>query len=207
MQQDVIVHIVDDDAAVRHSLDMLMKSVDLKTRSYASAQAFLDVFDATTPGCLVVDIRMPDMSGLDLLQALKQRRIEMPIIVITGHGDVPLTVRAMNEGAMTVLEKPYREQTLLDNIFKAVNSGMEAAKRNQSRADYFARIGALSPREQEVMDLLIAGKNSKEIATELNISFKTVDVHRAHILEKMQVRSIIELVHLSLGCGREHTPA
>jgi FixJ family two-component response regulator len=203
MQQNVIVHIVDDDAAVRHSLEMLMRSVDLKTKSYASAQAFLDVFDATTPGCLVVDIRMPDMSGLDLLQELKQRRVEMPIIVITGHGDVPLTVRAMNEGAMTVLEKPYREQTLLDNIFKAVNSGMEAANRNQSRAVYLARIGTLSPREQEVMELLIAGKNSKEIATELNISFKTVDVHRAHIMEKMQVRSIIELVHLFHRFGPE----
>jgi FixJ family two-component response regulator len=203
MQQYVIVHIVDDDAAVRHSLEMLMKSVDLKTKSYASAQAFLDVFDATMPGCLVVDIRMPDMSGLDLLQELKQRRVEMPIIVITGHGDVPLTVRAMNEGAMTVLEKPYREQTLLDNIFKAVNSGMEAANRNLSRAVYLARIGTLSPREQEVMELLIAGKNSKEIATELNISFKTVDVHRAHIMEKMHVRSIIELVHLFLRFGPE----
>ena len=198
MQQDVIVHIVDDDAAVRHSLEMLLKSVELKTKSYASAQAFLETVDSSTPGCLVLDIRMPDMSGLDLQQELNHRRIDMPVIIITGHGDVPLTVRAMSEGAMTVLEKPYREQTLLDNISKAVNCGMEAAKRNKARTAYFSRINTLSPREQEVMDRLIIGKNSKEIASELNISFKTVDVHRAHIMEKMQVRSLIELVHLTL---------
>lgn len=198
MQQDVTVHIVDDDAAVRHSLELLLKSVGLKPKSHASAQEFLDTFDATIPGCLVLDIRMPDMSGLDLQRELKHRHIEIPIIIITGHGDVPLTVRAMSEGALTVLEKPYHEQTLLDNITQAVNSSLEAAKSDKSRGAYFARINTLSPREQEVMDMLIAGKSSKEIATCLDISFKTVDVHRAHIMEKMGARSIIELVHLDL---------
>lgn len=196
MQPEPIIHIIDDDAAVRRSLVMLLKSVDLKTRAYASAYEFLESFDANSPGCIVLDIRMPDMSGLDLQQELRRRQIEIPIIIITGHGDVPLTVRAMSEGAMTVLEKPYHEQTLLDNISKAISISVDVAGRNQSRASYLAKSKTLSAREKEVMEMLLAGKNSKMIAHELNISFKTVDVHRAHILEKMDVRSILELAHL-----------
>jgi len=196
VQPDVTVHIVDDDAAIRQSLALLMRSVDINAQCHASAKAFLDLFDATKPGCLLLDIRMPEMNGLELQQELKQQKIQIPVIILTGHADVALAVRAMKAGAMDVIEKPFHDQDLLDSVSKALAKSAEILKVQQKQAIFLERAGTLSPREREVMDMYIDGKCGKTIASVLNISPKTVNVHRGHILEKMQVRSIIELVHL-----------
>ncbi|WP_455207400.1 response regulator transcription factor [Kaarinaea lacus] len=199
MQPDVTVYIVDDDEAVRHSLDLLMQSVGLMANCYGSAREFLDAYDASKPGCLILDIRMPEMSGLDLQRVLNENQIQIPVIIITGHGDVPLTVRAMKGGALDVLEKPFNDQALLDAVSKAVAKSNEAFKEQTFRSKFQKRVEYLSPREREIMDMLVVGKGSKEIASQLGISPKTVDVHRVHIMEKMQVRSVIELARFTLN--------
>jgi len=199
MQTDVTVYIVDDDEAVRHSLFLLIQSVGLLAKSCASANEFLETYDASKPGCLILDVRMPEMSGLDLQRVLNDRHICVPIIIITGHGDVPLAVRAMKAGALDVLEKPFNDQALLDAINKAVKKSSEAHKEQEDRARFQTHAQHLSPREREIMDLLILGKGSKEIAAELGISRKTVDVHRIHIMEKMQVRTVVELARLTFS--------
>lgn len=198
MQTDVTVYIVDDDEAVRHSLYLLLQSVGLMARCCESARAFLEAYDASAPGCMLLDIRMPEMSGLELQRVLNDRLIHIPVIIITGHGDVPLAVRAMKAGAMDVLEKPFNDQALLDAINKAVTKSSETFQGQKIRARFQERAQHLSPREREIMDLLILGKGSKEIASQLGISRKTVDVHRIHIMEKMQVRSVVELARLTL---------
>ena len=199
MQPDVAVYIVDDDQAVRHSLDLLMQSVGLNAMCFASAQAFLDVYDATKPGCLILDVRMPEMSGLDLQRVLNEKQIQIPVIIITGHGDVPLAVRAMKAGAMDVLEKPFNDQALLDAITKAIEKSSESFEDQNSRVKFQERAEHLSPREREIMDLLILGIGSKKIAGQLGISPKTVDVHRIHIMEKMEVKSVVELARLAVS--------
>lgn len=199
MQTDVTVYIVDDDEAVRHSLYLLIQSVGLLAKTCASAHAFLETYDASKPGCLILDVRMPEMSGLDLQRVLNERQVHIPVIIITGHGDVPLAVRAMKAGAMDVLEKPFNDQALLDAINKAVTKSSEAYQEQKDRARFERHAQHLSPREREIMDLLILGKGSKEIASLLGISRKTVDVHRIHIMEKMQVRTIVELARLTLN--------
>ncbi|WP_455220806.1 response regulator transcription factor [Kaarinaea lacus] len=199
MQTDVTVYIVDDDEAVRHSLYLLIQSVGLMAKCCASAHAFLETYDASRPGCLILDVRMPEMSGLDLQRVLNERQVHVPVIIITGHGDVPLAVRAMKAGAMDVLEKPFNDQALLDAINKAVTKSSEAYQEQKDRARFERHAQHLSPREREIMDLLILGKGSKEIASQLGISRKTVDVHRIHIMEKMQVRTVVELARLTLN--------
>ena len=199
MQSDVAVYIVDDDAAVRDSLDLLMQSVGLKATCFASAQAFLDSYDTSKPGCLILDVRMPEMSGLDLQHVLNEKKIQLPIIIITGHGDVPIAVRAMKAGAMDVLEKPFNDQALLDAITKAIDKSSEAFEEQYHRAKFQQRAEHLSPREREIMDLLILGNGSKAIAAQLGISSKTVDVHRIHIMEKMEVKTVVELARLAVS--------
>ena len=199
MKSDVAVYIVDDDEAVRHSLNLLMQSVELHAICFASTQTFLDAYDASKPGCLILDIHMPDMSGLDLQRVLNEKQIQVPIIIITGHGDVPLAVRAMKAGAMDVLEKPFNDQALLDAITKAITKSSESFEDQNTRAKFQGRAEHLSPREREIMDLLILGKGSKKIAAQLGISPKTVDVHRIHIMEKMEVKSVVELARLAVS--------
>ena len=199
MNSDVTVYIVDDDEAVRHSLELLLQSVGRQIKSFSSALSFLDKYDASKPGCLILDIRMPGMSGLDLQRILKERHIQIPTIIITGHGDVPLAVRAMKEGASDVIEKPFNDQTLLDSLAKAIAKSVDVYKANNSRAKFQENAKLLSTREREVMDLLVLGKASKEIAAELNISSKTVDVHRVHIMDKMGVKTVVELARLSVN--------
>ena len=196
MRSDGAIYIVDDDEAIRDSLNLLMESVGLNATCFASANAFLDGYDASKPGCLILDVRMPDISGLDLQRILNERQIQIPIVIITGHGDVPIAVRAMKAGAMDVLEKPFNDQALLDAITNAVTKSNEAFEEQNSRAKLKNRAQHLSPREREIMDLLILGKGSKKIAAQLGISPKTVDVHRIHIMEKMEVKSIVELARL-----------
>jgi len=199
MNSEVIVYIVDDDEAIRHSLELLLQSVGQKAKSYASAREFLDSFDPSIPGCLVLDVRMPEMSGMELQQILTEKDIKIPIIIITGHADVPMAVRAIKRGAMDFIEKPFHDQYLLDSIAKALAKSVEILQQQQQQSTFLERASRLSPRERQVMDILITGKNGKAIASELCISPKTVDVHRGHIMEKMQVRSVVELVHLSMS--------
>lgn len=198
MDVNAIVTIVDDDIAVRHSLSMLMQSVGLNAKSYASSKEFLDEVDATQPGCLIVDVRMAEMNGLELQEELVKRGIPTPVIIITGHGDVQLAVRAMKAGAVDFLEKPFHYQQLLDCISTAITKSMETCEWQKRRAQFIERLKNLTPREVEVMERLIDGKSSKSISYELGISSKTVDVHRGHIMEKMQVNSIVELVNMAI---------
>lgn len=199
MPSDPVVYIVDDDAAIRHSLEMLLHSVGHKAKSFASARQFLESFDSSASGCLVLDVRMPEMSGLDLQQMLSDQKIKIPVIIFTGHGDVPMAVRALKDGAVDFIEKPFHDQDLLDSIAKALAMSVEIQQQQSGQSKFLERVSSLSPREKEVMEVLIAGKRCKVIASELGISPKTVDVHRGHILEKMQVKSLVDLVRLSMA--------
>jgi len=199
ISSDAVVYIVDDDAAIRHSLEMLLHSVGHNVKSFASAREFLDSFDSSIPGCLLLDVRMPEISGLDLQQILIKDEIKIPVIIITGHGDVPMAVRAMKEGAVDFIEKPFHDQYLLDSVAKALTKSIEIQQRQNDQIKFNERASRLSPRERQVMEVLVAGKHTKEIASELGISPKTVDVHRGHIMEKMQVKSMVELVRLSMA--------
>ena len=192
------VCIVDDDEAVRGSLKLLLKTLGVPALAYGSAQEFLADFDPQRSGCLVLDIRMPGMSGLDLQQALNTRGALVPIIFITGHGDVPMAVEAMQQGAMDFLQKPFREQDLVDRINKALEKDRAGREVLGNRARLQARIDTLTPREREVMKLIIAGKANKVIAGDLQLSQRTVEIHRAHVMEKMGANSLAHLVRMAM---------
>jgi len=187
------VFIVDDDEAVRDSIKELARSVDLAAKTYASAQAFLDAFDDRLPGCLVLDVRMAHMSGVTLQAVLNERRARIPIVFISAHGDVATAVEAMKAGAVTFVQKPYREQQLLDSINEAL--AKDAASRGSAGAKVSAALDALTDREREVLDLVVKGLSNKLIAKELNISHRTVEQHRSSIFDKLGVASIAELIH------------
>jgi FixJ family two-component response regulator len=200
-KSEPIVFIVDDDEAVQQSLSMLVETVGLKSQTYSRAEDFLDAYDPAQAGCLLLDVRMPEMSGLELQSKLAAEGIKIPIIIITGHGDVPMAVQAVKAGAMDFIEKPFRDQVLLDNIQKAIELDAQNRRKQSERTDVEAKIALLTPREREVMNLLVLGKSNKVIAYELGISQKTVDFHRAHTLEKMGVGSVVELVRLTQRAG------
>jgi len=193
-----LVHVVDDEAAIRESLAMLLRSVGLKSRTYPGAQEFLDGWRQEGPECLVCDVRMPGMSGLELQEALKARNAQLPVVLITGHGDVAMAVRAMKAGASDFIEKPFNDQVLLD----AVNRALARARGGQGagRAEIEARVDSLTPREREVMLLVAEGRPNKVVATRLGLSTRTVEVHRAKVMEKMQARSLAELVRMAIAC-------
>ncbi|MEW6271707.1 MAG: response regulator [Thermodesulfobacteriota bacterium] len=201
MPSDAIVYVVDDDAAVRDGLRFLVESVDLRVESCASAQAFLDAYDASRPGCLVLDVRLRGMSGLDLQDELAKRGVSIPTIIITGHGDVPMAVRAMKMGAVDFVEKPFNDQQLLDRIQQAIDKDRDRRRDGEERAHMQARLATLSPREREVMDLLVVGKANKEVAEHLGLSTRTVEGHRARLMEKLGCESLAELVRISLACA------
>ena len=190
------IFVVDDDEVVRQSLSLLIETVGLKVQTYGNAQDFLDDYEPEQPGCLILDVRMPGMSGLELQSKLIAEGINIPVIIISGHGDVPMAVQAIKAGAVDFIEKPFRDQVLLDNIQRAVELDAQARCEQSGRYDVEAKLALLTPREQGVMDLLITGKSNKTVAYELGISQKTVDFHRVHILEKMGVDSVVELVRL-----------
>lgn len=200
-EEPATVFIVDDDEAVRASLKLLLKTLRLPALAYASAQEFLAAFDPQRPGCLVLDIRMPAMSGLELQQELNARGALLPIIFITGHGDVPMAVEAMQQGAMDFLQKPFRDQDLIDRINKALERDRAGRELLSNRARIQARIAALSPREQEVLAQVTQGKINKVIAAELALSQRTVEIHRAHIMEKMGANSLAHLVRMVIDAG------
>lgn len=198
IDNEPMVYLVDDDAAVRSGFSALFRSVGLPVTSFASGEALLEAVDEHSLGCLVVDVRMPGMSGLELQERLRDRGVGLPIILISAHGDVPMAVRAMKAGAIDFLEKPINEQVLLDRV----QGCLRVARRTYDDAELVAatraRLEALTPREREVLDRLTRGESSKIIAAELDISPRTVDVHRAHIMDKLGVRSIAELVRVAL---------
>jgi RNA polymerase sigma factor (sigma-70 family) len=195
---DGVVYVVDDDAAVRDGLKWLIESVDLQVAPCPSAQAFLDAYDRSRPGCLVLDVRLRGMSGLDLQAELARRDISIPTIVVTGHGDVPMAVRAMKLGAIDFVEKPFNDQELLERIQKAIEADLEARRGDRERAAACALLATLSPREREVLDLLVLGKANKEVADQLGLSTRTVEGHRARLMEKLSCGSLAELVRLSM---------
>lgn len=197
------VFVVDDDAAVRDSIAELVESVGLKTEGFESGSAFLEAYRPERPGCLVLDVRMVEMSGLELQQRLTDLGAGIPVIMLTGHGDVPMAVQAMKAGAVDFLQKPYREQALLDSINAALSAGA-AARRSSAAVDNLGqRVSTLTERERELLDHLLAGKTSKEIARALAISPRTAEAHRRNVLRKFGVGSAKELVRLSASFGEE----
>ncbi|TCS61357.1 response regulator transcription factor [Varunaivibrio sulfuroxidans] len=193
-KQDVVVFIVDDDEAVRESLSWLISSVGHTVKSFDSAQNFLKTFSPGTQGCVLVDVRMPGMSGLDLQRMLVRQPTCMPVIIITGHGDVQMAVRAMKDGAFDFVEKPFNDQVILDLVHGALE---ECHRRSAQKAEHMRvlnRMDTLTPREREVLELIIEGETNKEIAYALDISDKTVEAHRARVMEKLQARSLADLV-------------
>jgi two-component system response regulator FixJ len=192
------VFIVDDDAPVRDGLKLLLRSVGHRVETYGSAQEFLDAYADDRPGCLVLDVRMPGMSGLDLQERLNERSAILPIIFITGHGDVPMAVEALQAGALDFLQKPFRDQELLDRIASALDK--DAANRREllELKQVAARFAELTPRERSVMDLVVQGKSNKVIAGDLDISQRTVEIHRARVMEKTQAGSLAHLVRMVL---------
>ena len=193
------VFIVDDDEAMRDALDTLIRSVGMRTSLHASADEFLAAYDPEQPGCLVLDERMPGMSGLDLQDALAEQGIKLPVIIITGHGDIPMAVQAMRAGAVDFLEKPFREQELLHRIHQAIEQDARTRRDRAAKAEITARLASLTPREGQVLDLVVAGKPNKAIAGELGLSHKTVEFHRAKIMDKMRADNVAELVRMVLA--------
>jgi two-component system, LuxR family, response regulator FixJ len=199
--QKPTVFIVDDDAAVRDALRFLMRSVGHTVETFASAVEFLNAYSDDRPGCLVLDIRMPGLSGLELQDKLVEQRAIVPIIFITGHGDVPMAVEAMQAGAMDFIQKPFRDQDLLDRINQALDK--DAANRQALRESNGIRdrLASLTPREREVMDLVVHGKANKVIAGDLDLSQRTVEIHRARVMEKMNASSLAHLVRMVIEVG------
>jgi FixJ family two-component response regulator len=190
------VFIVDDDEAMRDSLAWLLESNGLRVRSFESGEAFLDAWRADMAGCLVLDVRMPGISGLELHERLQALNSPLPIIFVTGHGDVPMAVSALKKGAADFIEKPFNDKEILRLIEQCLATDREQQSRRRRYAEISGRLAALTPREREVMDLMAAGRLNKQIADDLGISIKTVEVHRSRVMDKMEVRSVAELVQL-----------
>jgi FixJ family two-component response regulator len=196
-----LVFVVDDDASVREALERLIRSAGLRVEAFASAEEFLNRPRADAPSCLVLDVRLPDLSGLDLQRRMVEANNEIPIVFITGHGDVPTTVRAMKAGAVEVLTKPLVEGDVLESIRHAIARDRVARDQRAETAELRARYASLTPREQEVMEWVVSGLLNKQIAGELGISEETVKVHRGHVMRKMTADSLAELVRMSERLG------
>jgi FixJ family two-component response regulator len=200
-ETDGLVFIVDDDASLRESLKNLIRSVGLRVEPFSSAQEFLRSKRPDVPGCLVLDVRLPGLSGLDLQKRMADSDIEMPIIFITGHGDIPMTVRAMKAGAVEFLTKPFRDQDLLDAIQQALERDRTGRKQRKEIEDLRRRFDLLTQREREVMGLVVTGLLNKQIAGELGTSETTIKIHRHQVMEKMAAASLAELVRMSDRLG------
>jgi two-component system response regulator FixJ len=203
MPDDRHVYIVDDDEAVRDSLSVLLEACAHHVRSFGLAREFLAAAPALPLGCLIVDIRMPEMDGLELQRHLNDRSLRFPMIVITGHGDVPLAVRAMKAGALDFIEKPFASQTILASVEAALATLEAGGEPDPTTVAAAAKLDLLSPREHEVLEGLLAGLPNKSIAYDLAISPRTVEIHRARVMDKMGARSLSELIRLALAAGMQ----
>ncbi|MCC5809035.1 MAG: response regulator transcription factor [Ectothiorhodospiraceae bacterium] len=199
MAEQARVYLVDDDDDVRDAVSFLLRSEGLAVDAFATPDALLAAVAPDSAGCLVLDVRLPGMDGLELQGALRARGVHMPIIFITGHGDIPMAVRAVNAGAMDFLEKPFRDQHLLNQIHKALAADAAARNEDARRLDVERRLQSLTPREREVMERMLEGKLNKVIAWELDVSIRTVEVHRARVLEKLNARNSSEMVRAVLS--------
>ncbi|EMP57064.1 response regulator FixJ [Marinobacter koreensis] len=193
------VYVVEDDEAVRDSLELLLKSDGKPVQTYESANAFLRDYSDKMAGCIVLDIRMPGMDGMELQKKLNDKHSILPIIFVTGHGDVPMAVDAMKEGAVDFIQKPYREEALLEKIEAALEQDLEQRKTLDEKQEIIRRIKSLTPREHEIMDRMIAGQANKVIAIELEISQRTVEIHRSRVMHKMGTHSLAHLVRMVLS--------
>jgi FixJ family two-component response regulator len=198
MSNKPTVFVVDDDQEVRESIRWLLESVDLAVETFGSGREFLDAYDPDKPGCVVLDVRMPQSSGLELQKKLLARGLEIPVIIVSAYGSVPVAVEAMKAGAVDFIEKPFSDQALLDRIHQAVAKDRDVRRRKAKQAEVAARVEELTSREREVMDMVVVGKATKRIATDLGISPKTVEAHRAHIMQKMAADSLAELVQMAV---------
>jgi len=192
------VFIVDDDPAIRFAMQALMDSVNVTHEIFSSGDEFLEKVGGSRPGCLVLDIRMPGLGGLELQEELLKRGSTLPIIFITGHGDVPMAVEAMQKGAVDFIQKPFRDQDLLDRVREALKTDEERRQEREAHAEVAERLARLTNREREVFDLVVTGKPNKVIAYELGVSQRTVEIHRARVMEKMQARSLADLVKMHM---------
>ena len=195
-----IIHVVDDDAAMRDSLRVLLESSDFEVRTYASGPELLARGGALEPGCIITDVRMPEMNGLELVERLKTSHVVHPVIVLTGHADVALAVQAMKAGVLEFLEKPFQAEALLSALHAALAVGAGAASREAEKAELRSRLAQLTGRERDVFDAISAGESNKEAALRLGISPRTVEIYRANVMAKMQAHSLSELVRMALKC-------
>jgi len=195
------VFLVDDDHAVRDALELLLESASFKTASFENARDFLDAYTQDKAGCLVLDIRMPDMSGMELQDALVTKGVTLPIIFLTGHGNVSMSAKAFRTGAIDFMEKPFDESALLERIREAMQFDRTNRETTARREDARARLTTLTQREHQVMLLVVAGKVNKEIAAELNLSHRTVEIHRGRVMEKTGARSLTKLIELAIASG------
>jgi len=195
---DATIYVVDDDDGMRRALGTLLGTVGYKTALFALPSEFLARFKADTPGCLILDIRMPEMSGLEVQQQLNRAGAMLPVIFITGHGDVPMAVQAMKEGAFQFIQKPFRDQELLDHINHALQFDRDNRNDLALRAEVQRRVETLTPREKQVMDLVVEGEANKVMAIDLGLSERTVEIHRAKVMEKMGARSVAHLVKMHM---------
>ena len=198
MNAQPTVFIVDDDPAMRDSLGFLIGSVGRRVETYASAEDFLEAYNTERPGCIVLDVRMPGLSGLELLEKLNEDRFAPPVVLITGHGDIPMAVRALKAGAFDFIEKPFSDQVLLERIQQALQKDTRERSSVRDRTDIERRAGRLTARETQVFGLVVAGKPNKVVASDLGLSQKTVEVHRAHVMEKMRAESFADLVKMAV---------
>ncbi|BCP53692.1 DNA-binding response regulator [Kaistia sp. 32K] len=201
MSAEAVIHVIDDDDAARDSLAFLFESADLEVRSYASAAAFLTEAPGLVGGCIVTDVRMPEINGIEMLKRLKAQGVSLPVIVITGHADIALAVEAMKSGAVDFMEKPFDDEAMLRAVRAALVRHGKTLEAGQERAEIRRRLGVLSNREQQVLEGLVAGHANKRIAHDLDISPRTVEIYRAHVMTKMEAASLSELVRMALIVG------
>lgn len=203
MASEPIVHVVDDDPAVRDSLAFLLDTAGFVSRLYESALALLEEADGLAPGCIITDVRMPEMNGLEMVRRLSDLGVRHPVIVMTGHADVPLAIEAVRAGVKDFIEKPFDDEALLVSVRSALSQGLETAQQDEQAQDIRTRLDSLSTREQQVLDGLVAGQANKVIAYDLGISPRTVEVYRANVMTKMEARSLSELVRMSILTRRD----
>jgi two-component system, LuxR family, response regulator FixJ len=201
LSDKAVVHVIDDDQAMRESLAFLLSTIGLEVQTYESAVAFLKVAREVDAGCVITDVRMPELSGVDLLRQLRELKLAIPVIVITGHGDVPLAVEAMKIGALDFLEKPFDDEVLLASVRSALSQLDQDQKRRAERGEIEARLASLSNRERDVLEGLVAGHANKQIAYDLGISPRTIEIYRANLMTKMQAASLSDLVRMALVAG------